>query len=129
MQTSMHPVYKLFIIFAASLVGVVSHSADSKKADEASATSKSETTNNVTSEKEDAIDCAFFGLDNGLPRRVNAVVRGAYKMDGMPLNFKDEIDASTLDAEDFLVINSEGEKRVPIGAIRIVQGMEHADVD
>ncbi len=118
MQTSKHPVYKLLITFAASLVGLGGcHSADSQKTDEAPATRKTETANNVTSENDDVIDCAFFGLDNGLPRRVNAVVRGAYGKDGMPLNFLDEIDASTLDAEDFLVTNREREKHVPIGAI------------
>ncbi len=62
------------------------------------------------------IVCAFFGLDNDLPRRANALVRGAYKQDGMPLNFKDEIDEGTLDASDFIVIDSQGTQHKPIGA-------------
>ena len=118
MQISSYPFHKLLIIFASSLAGLGGcNNADSPKDDEVSPTRSSETTSNVTAENGDAIVCAFFGLDNGLTRRVNAVVRGAYKKDGMPLNFKDEIDPSTLDAEDFLVIDRNGEEHVPIGAI------------
>ncbi len=62
------------------------------------------------------IVCAFFGLDNDLPPRANILVRGAFRKDGMPLNFRDEIDENTLDASDFLVIDSEGTQHKPQGA-------------
>lgn len=46
---------------------------------------------------------AFFGLDNDL----------GPGLDGMPVNFALPIKASTLDAEDFLVIDSVGNEYVP----------------
>lgn len=51
---------------------------------------------------------AFFGLDNGLPRRAENLVRGATGMDGMPVIFSREIDLSTLQAGDFRVTQASG---------------------
>ena len=70
----------------------------------------------VSSQDNPPIVCAFFGRDNDLPMRANALVRGAFNKDGMPLNFRDEIDGETLDASDFVVIDSHGSKHTPIGA-------------
>jgi hypothetical protein len=70
----------------------------------------------VSAQDNPPIVCAFFGLDNDLPLRANVLVRGAYQKDGMPLNFRDEIDETTLEASDFIVIDSQGTKRRPQGA-------------
>ena len=102
MTKSSYSVRIPLIIFVFCLAGCGGcHSEKTQENNDASGTSESEVTYDVASDNSDAIVCAFFGLDNGLTRRVNAVVRGAYKKDGMPLNFKDEIDASTLDAKTF----------------------------
>lgn len=69
----------------------------------------------VSRQDDPPIVCAFFGLDNELPLRANLLVRGAFGKDGMPVSFRDEIDASTLDASDFLVIDRQGNKHTPIG--------------
>ncbi|MGJ3253190.1 MAG: hypothetical protein ACFE0J_18975, partial [Elainellaceae cyanobacterium] len=39
---------------------------------------------------------AFFGLDNGLPQRSNAICQGASGADGMPVIFSHELDVDTL---------------------------------
>ena len=70
----------------------------------------------VSAQDNPPIVCAFFGLDNDLPRRANVLVRGAFQQDGMPLNFRDEIDENTLEPSDFVVIDSQGTRHKPIGA-------------
>jgi hypothetical protein len=70
----------------------------------------------VPAQDDSAIDSAFFGLNNGTPLRTNLLVRGGSGQDGMPINFKDEIDESTLQAEDFVVIDSKGIEHTPLGA-------------
>jgi hypothetical protein len=117
MKQSAYLVHKLLIIIGLSLAGLGGFH-DERPQDDAKspATSESQATNSVTALNDDAIVCAFFGLDNALPQRANALARGAFGQDGMPLNFKDEIDASTLDTEDFLVVDRDGDEHVPIGA-------------
>jgi hypothetical protein len=50
---------------------------------------------------------AFFGLDS-MPRRANAICRGALGRDGMPVIFSTEVDHNTLQAGDFRVITRSG---------------------
>ncbi len=59
---------------------------------------------------------AFFGLDNALPFQVNALCLGGMGMDGMPVNFRYNIDPSTIDVTDFEVIDSLGNTYTPICA-------------
>lgn len=122
MQKSIHPDRCWYIINALCLAGLVGcQNAASGKIDGAAGTSEPQAVSNVvaedlTSETGDAIVCAFFGLDNALPLRANALAAGAFGKDGMPVNFKDEIDASTLDARDFLVVDQDGGEHIPIAA-------------
>ncbi len=60
---------------------------------------------------------AFFGLDNALPFNANLICPGASGMDGMPVNFKFPIDASSLSASDFEVVDSLGTIHIPICAV------------
>lgn len=60
---------------------------------------------------------AFFGLDNALPLQANLLCPGALGMDGMPVNFKLPIDASSLSASDFEVVDSLGNIHIPNCAI------------
>ncbi|MCD8534545.1 MAG: hypothetical protein LR011_07075 [Verrucomicrobia bacterium] len=116
MLKSTHTVQRLYI-FAFCLLGVAAcHHSDSKKQANGPVTNESQTRNTISSQNEDALVCAFFGLDNALPLRANALAMGAFGKDGMPLNFKDEMDPDTLDADDFLVIDGAGGQHVPIAA-------------
>jgi len=111
------PGQKLLTIVVLCLTGLWGcNRANTQKVDETPATGDSQTTDNVNSGSSDAVVCAFFGLDNALPLRANALAKGAFGKDGMPVNFKDEIDGSTLDAEDFLVIDRNGKQHIPIAA-------------
>jgi len=56
---------------------------------------------------------AFFGLDNALPFRANALCLGASGKDGMPVVLSHTIDPETLEAEDFQVATHAGVKRAP----------------
>lgn len=51
---------------------------------------------------------AFFGLDNGLPQRSNAICPGAGGADGMPVIFSHELDVDTLQPGDFRVTTAGG---------------------
>ena len=52
---------------------------------------------------------AFYGLDDGLPRRANkGIGKGAFGTDGMPAIFSHEIDASSLQAGDFRITTASG---------------------
>lgn len=63
------------------------------------------------------IQGAFFGLDNDLPRRANLLCKGAKGLDGMPLNFLYPIADSSLWANDFVVIDKQGNSHVPHCAV------------
>ncbi len=57
---------------------------------------------------------AYFGLDNALPRQANiALCRGAGGQDGMPVIFSSEIEAESLQPEDFAVITESGVVNTP----------------
>jgi hypothetical protein len=64
-----------------------------------------------------ALVSAFFGLDNALPFQANFLCLGAPGMDGMPVNFKFPIDASSLSASDFEVVDSLGTIHIPMCAV------------
>jgi hypothetical protein len=51
---------------------------------------------------------AFFGLDNGLPPRSEAVCQGAGGADGMPVIFSRELNVDTLQPGDFRVTTASG---------------------
>ena len=73
--------------------------------------------NRVQSQNSDAIASAFFGVDNALPFATNFLLcRGAFGMDGMPVNFNFPINASGLSASDFEVVDSQGNISIPICA-------------
>ena len=57
---------------------------------------------------------AFFGLDNGLPSLLCNQLGGL--LDGMPVNFKFPLDASSLSETDFEVLDSLGNIHTPICA-------------
>jgi hypothetical protein len=122
MQPSIYPIRWRLVINALCLAGLLGcQNAVSQRNDLSAGGSEPQAASNVaaddfSSDTGDAIICAFFGLDNALPIRANALVAGAYGKDGMPINFKDEIDSSTLDAKDFLVIDHDGGEHVPIAA-------------
>lgn len=56
---------------------------------------------------------AFFGLDDALPAASAFLCASAPGKDGMPLVFSVQLDASTLDASDFLVTTASGATFVP----------------
>ncbi len=60
---------------------------------------------------------AFFGLDNAMPFQANLLCPGAMGMDGMPVNFIFPIEASTLSASDFEVIDGLGNIHIPMCAV------------
>lgn len=60
---------------------------------------------------------AFFGLDNALPIQANLLCQGAAGLDGMPVNFIYPIDASSLSASDFEIVDSLGNIHIPICAV------------
>ncbi len=65
----------------------------------------------VTKERNAKIISAFFGLDNSLPAITRALWKDAPGQDGMPLVFSHEIDPNTMQAHDFLITTSKGEKK------------------
>ena len=56
---------------------------------------------------------AFFGLDNALPSLLLCNQQGS-RLDGMPVNFKFPLDASSLSETDFEVLDSLGNIHTPI---------------
>ena len=69
----------------------------------------------VTSVKsQDTLVSAFFGLDNGLPGLL--CNQPGSLLDGMPVNFKFPLDASSLSETDFEVLDSLGNIHTPMCA-------------
>ena len=70
----------------------------------------------VTSVKsQDTLVSAFFGLDNGLPGLL--CNQPGSLLDGMPVNFKFPLDASTLSESDFEVVDNLGNIHIPMCAV------------
>ena len=67
----------------------------------------------TTEEIQDTLVSAFFGLDNALPSLV-LCNQQAGMLDGMPVNFKFPLDASSLSETDFEVLDSLGNINTPI---------------
>lgn len=74
-------------------------------------------TNKVQSQDSTIIVSAFFGLDDAMPIQANFLCPGAMGRDGMPVNFKIPIDATSLSASDFEVMDSLGNVHIPICAV------------
>jgi len=74
-------------------------------------------TNQANAQDSTALVSAFFGLDNALPFQANFLCPGAAGMDGMPVNFRFPIDASSLSASDFEVVDSLGTIHIPVCAV------------
>lgn len=74
-------------------------------------------TNQAQSKDSTALVSAFFGLDNAMPLQANVLCPGAFGMDGMPVNFKYPIDANSLTASDFEVVDSKGNIHIPLCAV------------
>ena len=68
----------------------------------------------LNAKSEDTLVSAFFGLDNGLPSLLCNQLGGL--LDGMPVNFKFPLDASSLSETDFEVLDSLGNIHTPICA-------------
>ena len=66
-----------------------------------------------TEEIQDVLVSAFFGLDNALPSQF-LCNQQAGLLDGMPVNFKFPLDASSLSETDFEVLDSIGNIHTPI---------------
>ena len=66
----------------------------------------------LNAKSEDTLVSAFFGLDNGLPSLLCNQLGGL--LDGMPVNFKFPLDASSLSESDFEVLDSLGNIHTPI---------------
>lgn len=74
-------------------------------------TTVTEVTNTVHADGRQAhLISAFFGLDNGLPKRVTDRVacKGAGGADGMPVIFSHEVDIATLEPGDFRITTQSG---------------------
>jgi len=67
----------------------------------------------TTEEIEDTLVSAFFGLDNAIPS-LFLCNQQAGLLDGMPVNFKFPLDASSLSETDFEVLDSLGNIHTPI---------------
>ena len=67
----------------------------------------------LNAKSQDALVSAFFGLDNGLPSLLCNQLGS--QLDGMPVNFKFPLDASSL-SENFEVLDSLGNIHNPICA-------------
>lgn len=67
----------------------------------------------TSEEIEDTLVSAFFGLDNALPS-LFLCNQQAVLLDGMPVNFKFPLDASSLSKTDFEVLDSLGNIHTPI---------------
>ena len=63
--------------------------------------------------KQDALVSGFFGLDNALPSLLLCNQLGG-QLDGMPVNFKYPLDASSLSETDFEVVDSLGIIHTPL---------------
>ena len=63
--------------------------------------------------KQDALVSGFFGLDNALPSLLLCNQQGGL-LDGMPVNFKFPLDASSLSETDFEVLDSLGNIHTPL---------------
>ena len=63
--------------------------------------------------KQDALVSGFFGLDNALPSLLLCNQLGG-QLDGMPVNFKYPLDASSLSETDFEVVDSLGNIYTPL---------------
>lgn len=74
-------------------------------------------TSHAKSQDSTVLVSAFFGLDNAMPFQANFLCPGAQGMDGMPVNFKFPIDANSLSASDFEVIDSLGNVHIPMCAV------------
>ena len=68
----------------------------------------------LNAKSQDTLVSAFFGLDNGLPSLLCNQLGSL--LDGMPVNFKFPLDASSLSETDFEVIDSLGNIHTPICA-------------
>ena len=64
---------------------------------------------------QDTLVSAFFGLDNALPSLL--CNQPGSLLDGMPVNFKFPLDAATLSESDFEVVDSLGNKHIPMCAL------------
>ena len=69
----------------------------------------------INAKSQDTLVSAFFGLDNGLPSLL--CNQPGSLLDGMPVNFIFPIDASTLSASDFEVVDSLGNIHIPMCAV------------
>ena len=67
----------------------------------------------TSEEIQETIVSAFFGLDNALPSLL-LCNQQAGLIDGMPVNFKFPLDASSLSETDFEVLDSQGNIHTPI---------------
>ena len=67
----------------------------------------------LNAKSEDTLVSAFFGLDNALPS-LFLCNQQAGLLDGMPVNFKFPLDASSLSETDFEVLDSLGNIHTPI---------------
>tara|TARA_B100001741_G_scaffold292780_1_gene273895 strand:+ start:137 stop:1084 length:948 start_codon:yes stop_codon:yes gene_type:complete len=65
----------------------------------------------LNAKSQDTLVSAFFGLDNGLPSLLCNQLGGL--LDGMPVNFKFPLDASSLSETDFEVLDSLGNIHTP----------------
>ncbi|TNE49000.1 MAG: hypothetical protein EP343_14065 [Deltaproteobacteria bacterium] len=72
---------------------------------------------------------AFFGLDNTLtlPRWARPVCPQAVKKDGMPIVFSEEIDQTSMQPTDFLIVTKSGKKKTPICVTLRPAGEEDED--
>ena len=66
-----------------------------------------------TEEIQNTLVSAFFGLDNALPSLLLCNQQGGL-IDGMPVNFKFPLDASSLSETDFEVLDSLGNIHTPM---------------
>ena len=67
----------------------------------------------IDEEIQDTLVSAFFGLDNALPSLI-LCNQQVGMLDGMPVNFKFPLDASSLSETDFEVLDSLGNIHTPI---------------
>ncbi|MCP4550445.1 MAG: T9SS type A sorting domain-containing protein [Bacteroidetes bacterium] len=69
----------------------------------------------INAKSQDTLVSAFFGLDNGLPSLL--CNQPGSLLDGMPVNFKFPLDASSLSETDFEVVDSLGNIHIPMCAV------------
>ena len=67
----------------------------------------------IVEERQDTLVSAFFGLDNALPSLLLCNQQVGL-LDGMPVNFKFPLDASSLSETDFEVLDSLGNIHTPM---------------